>query len=122
MYPNFTEEEKSVLRQFVRKYEEENGYYEPLIGPKETYDYPNYIPNIVFLIYHMRNEEPDHPNYRLKQYNKTISKMNPSKVKILENVLDDFKEYMMDRRKERSENRKSKKTTKPKRKVCKCKK
>jgi len=120
MYPNFTEEEKSVLRQFVRKYEEENGYYEPLIGPKETYDYPNYIPNIVFLIYHMRNEEPDHPNYRLKQYNKTISKMNPSKVKILENVLDDFTEYMNQRRK--LCDRKAKKTIKPKRKVCKCKK
>jgi len=63
MYSNLTDEEKNVVRQFVKKYEEENGYYEPLLGNKETDDYPNYIPNTIFQIFHMRSVEPDHPNH-----------------------------------------------------------
>jgi len=48
MYPNLTDEEKYSIRQFIKKYEEENGWNEVLHANKETDDYPNYIPNAVF--------------------------------------------------------------------------
>jgi|WetSurMetagenome_2_1015567.scaffolds.fasta_scaffold44431_5 hypothetical protein len=86
MYPDLTEQEKNVVRQFMEIYERDEGYYEPLISNR-TEDYENALPNAVFMINHMRSEEPGHPNYRLPQYRRVISKMSPDKVSILNRLI-----------------------------------
>ena len=121
MYPNLTDEEKYSIRQFIKKYEEENGWNEVLHANKETDDYPNYIPNAVFNIHLMRSVEPGHPNHRLKQYKRALSQMNPCRAIVLENVIDRFEDYMVSRSTMKPEDRKDKKPVK-KVKRCRCKK
>jgi len=124
MYPNLSEDEKSVVREFMKIYERDIGYHEPLLGNKEGDDNgwgENFFPNAVFIIYHMRSVEPNHPNHRLPQYKKVISKMSPNRVQIL----DDLIRSMNSRRgwKTMEVDRKKKSTkSKSKRKICRCKK
>lgn len=118
MYPNLSEDEKNVVRQFMKIYERDEGYYEPLIANREE-DYENALPNAVFMIYHMRSEEPGHFNYRLPQYRRVIAKMSPNKVAILNRLIREmnsrhgWKTIEIDRKK---------KSVKPKSKRCRCKK
>lgn len=121
MYPNLTDEEKYSIRQFIKKYEEENGWNEVLHANKETDDYPNYIPNAVFNIYHMISVEPDHPNYKAKQFMRAISKMDPNKARILRDIIEEYQIYILSKSGVRYDDRKAKKPVK-KVKRCRCKK
>jgi hypothetical protein len=116
-YPNFTDEEENVVRQFVEKYEEENGWSETLRH------YPNYIPNIVYNIYRMINADPDHPHHKEKQFIRAVSKMDPESAITLKNMLEKYEKHIL-RDHEIRNNTEDRKPKKPVRKVtrCKCKK
>jgi len=121
VYPNLTDEEKYAIWKFVDTYE---NTYRPLISTSKTDS--NYIENMLFIIYYINDDSDPKDDYRLKYYDRTISKMYPDTVEVLENVLKDYKKYKLIRRdlkfenRVRREDRKAKKTNKVDRR-CKCK-
>lgn len=144
MYPHLTEPEIDAIRDFIQLYQDEIGYNEVLHGGERsippTTIYEENPRNQLFSIRQLTEPAP-HPNSRIKNVQKILSKMKPRDARILNNAINDMTDYMIKRSKEikkeiadgtyddshffKDDDRKKKPSkAKPKRKVtrkCKCK-
>lgn len=129
MYPNITEPEKRAIAQFIKIYRDDIGFTEVLHTGKESDYGENYYQNMIWEIDHMRSVDPSHSNYRLPQYRYVISKMNPYRVELLNNLIESMREHHIKNVKEMKERLgykereyRSKKSIKPKpKRKCRCK-